>query len=990
MPSAATQPPAPSDPGLQGVVVFISYPRGGASHGWAERVHADLAARGARVWRDEQRISEGDDDWYARIQQGLASAQVVACIVGADSEASRWQQREMLSADRLALPVVVFRTTPVALPTYVIEKQPVELRDAAAPQACLARLASALAAAWQQAATQPGVPQPLPGSAPAGLPAAQRQHELDYLNALLFGGLSDREARYQPLAGQERQGPSLARSHKGLRTELTVLFQAFHQPAQALHDQAPTPWADVLGAYRSLPGRRIRRLAVLGEPGAGKTFSLERIACHHARLALASTDAPLPLLVRLGQWTRETPLQAFIEGQLGALGPHFSALRDQGRAVQLLDGLNEIPPGQRQFKAAQMRQLAEDERFAAVVLSCRQTDYASDYSLPFDTLTLQPLTPPQVHRFLQRAYSLDKGAELGAALAEQRFWQIAGGEPLREVWTTWQQAGASFEQFWTDDDLPRGLKDVNAKPTWEKIQLWRAARHDQRALMRLAGNPYLLFVMTALPTLPRNRAALFDGFLGVLHGRERSAREARHDGRSVPESATWLAALAELAAALQRLQPAEALYPGDLQFGAATTLPRHDWPALVTSTLLAFSIDASVLQLLGDDLGFTHQLLQEALASRVLLQASAGGSPPAIRFWPAERWWQPSGWEVAAEIAAEACASDPPMLWQLLTWMARAQPEVACVAWRRAGAPVLPSDVAQAIRQHWLPLLTDVRAEPAAAARAAIGRALGAWGLDNRPGVGLHATGLPDIDWVGIPGGLPFIYQDGTRLVLPSFEIARFPITHRQYQAFIEAGGYSDERWWSGLAGRITEPENAAWTEPNAPRETVSWYEAVAFCRWLGATLGEDIRLPTEQQWERAARGRQGVEYPWGNGYHTGHANCNDRNDKFESGTPISRTTVVGIYPFPSPEGVLDLAGNVWEWCLNDLDNPENISTAGTASRPLRGGSWSVDPWLVRGAYRYGVYQPERRDFITGFRVCRIRPIHEQDATSFDTDPSAH
>ena len=971
MPSAATLPPALDDPGLNGLRVFISYPRGGATHSWAEQVHADLAARSAQVWRDEQRINDCDDDWYARIQQGLASAQVVACLVGADSEASRWQQREMLSADRLALPVVVFRTTPVALPTYVIEKQPVELRDAAAPQACLARLASALA----QAAALPDVAQPLPGNAPAGLPAAQRQHELDYLNALLFSDLSDREARYEPLAGQERQGPSLARSHKGLRTELTVLFQAFRQPEKALSDQAATPWADVLDAYRSLPGRRIRRLAVLGEPGAGKTFSLERIACHHARLALASSDAPLPLLVRLGQWTREIPLLAFIEGQLGALGPHFSALRDQGRAVLLLDGLNEIPPGQRQFKAAQLRQLAEDERFAAVVLSCRQRDYTSDYPLPFDTLTLQPLTPLQVHRFLQRAYSLDKGLQEGAALAEQRYWQIAGGEPLRQVWTTWQQAGASFEQFWTADDIPRESPNVFGKTSGEQDRLWRSARQDSRALMRLAGNPYLLFVMAALPVLPSNRAALFEGFLTVLHGRERKAREARHDGRSVPASQDWMAALVELAETLQRLQPVdEGDEPEGASAGAATALPRPDWPTSMTPAMLAFSIDASVLRLLGDDLRFTHQLLQEALASRLLLQSSAQGNLPASRFWPADRWWQRNGWEVVAEIAAEACAGDEAALLRLLAWLAQAQPELACEAWQRAGSPALPDELTRTIRQRWLPRLTEGRAEPSPVARAAIGRALGAWGLDDRPGVGLRADGLPDIAWVRIPGERPFYYQNGVRLLLPTFEIARYPITHRQFRAFIDAGGYADARWWAGLARRFEQPADAAWTDPNAPRERVSWYEAVAFCRWLGATLGEDIQLPTEQQWERTARGRHGAEYPWGDGYKAGRANCNEIESKIAGGNYIGRTTAVGIYPFPSWDGVHDLAGNVWEWCLDICDDPDTTSSSGEVSRISRGGPWDYSANGVRSTHR-NHYLAGFRDSSGGFRVCRVFPV---------------
>ncbi len=143
-----THPPAPGKgPALQGLRVFVSYPRGGGAHTWAEQVHADLSTRGAVVSRDEQAVAEGDADWVARIREGLERADVVACVVGAESDACRWQQREMLRADQLALPVVAFRTAAVALPFYMIEKQPVELRDARAPAASFEMLARALARA---------------------------------------------------------------------------------------------------------------------------------------------------------------------------------------------------------------------------------------------------------------------------------------------------------------------------------------------------------------------------------------------------------------------------------------------------------------------------------------------------------------------------------------------------------------------------------------------------------------------------------------------------------------------------------------------------------------------------------------------------------------------------------------------------------------------------------------------------------------------------
>ena len=94
---------------------------------------------------------------------------------------------------------------------------------------------------------------------------------------------------------------------------------------------------------------------------------------------------------------------------------------------------------------------------------------------------------------------------------------------------------------------------------------------------------------------------------------------------------------------------------------------------------------------------------------------------------------------------------------------------------------------------------------------------------------------------------------------LPPFEIARYPVTHAQFQAFIGAGGYApDAPWWQGLQ-RPDQPRPARWPDANAPRETVSWFEATAFCRWLAAATGEPIRLLTEQEWERAAAGMAGL-----------------------------------------------------------------------------------------------------------------------------------
>jgi len=217
---------------------------------------------------------------------------------------------------------------------------------------------------------------------------------------------------------------------------------------------------------------------------------------------------------------------------------------------------------------------------------------------------------------------------------------------------------------------------------------------------------------------------------------------------------------------------------------------------------------------------------------------------------------------------------------------------------------------------------------------------------------------LPDIDWVDIPDG-EFLYQQGERRSLPSFRIARYPITNIQYQTFIDAGGYRDQRWWQDL--ERPEPEESRWPQANRPRTNVNWYEAVAFCRWLSAQLGDELRLPSEEQWERAARGREGWQYPWGKTYESGRANIDETWSYDRVGEwNLQQTTAVGVYPHgASSEGVLDLSGNVWEWCLNQYEHPEQTKAdTSSQARVLRGGSWYGYTGFARLASRRG--QPWR------------------------------
>ena len=258
---------------------------------------------------------------------------------------------------------------------------------------------------------------------------------------------------------------------------------------------------------------------------------------------------------------------------------------------------------------------------------------------------------------------------------------------------------------------------------------------------------------------------------------------------------------------------------------------------------------------------------------------------------------------------------------------------------------------------------------------------------DPRRGVWVDADGIPDIEWIDIPAGSVTLETDvhETFAVAP-FRIARYPVTWHQYLAFVQAkDGFNDPENWTGLGERPEAPGETLWGFMNHPAINVSWYDAMAFCRWLGRRLalgdGEQIRLPTEWEWQWVAQGGGAArEYPWGAEWNPARANANEAG--------IGRTTAVGMYPLgvPTPWPVLDLAGNVWEWCLNEYEQPDRTGLDGEASRVLRGGSWYNVPGDCRAAYR-DLLPPGYRLNHIGFRVCRGSPIELLATAPLNTGP---
>jgi formylglycine-generating enzyme required for sulfatase activity len=265
-------------------------------------------------------------------------------------------------------------------------------------------------------------------------------------------------------------------------------------------------------------------------------------------------------------------------------------------------------------------------------------------------------------------------------------------------------------------------------------------------------------------------------------------------------------------------------------------------------------------------------------------------------------------------------------------------------------------------------------------ARFAYGNILAHQG-DHRPGVGVNAQGLPDIDWCTIPAG-DFLF--GRRLEkrsLPEFKISRYPVTVSQYRVFVAApDGYARAEWWQELPVTVPRKPRPAFDFANHPVTGVSWCDAIAFCRWLSAKLDCQITLPAEQQWEKAARGTGGQPWPWkGRMYLVGYANVDERDEHNPIGpTYLRSTTAVGLYPWgKSPYGVMDMCGNVWEWCLNDADDQEGLEMGNPhAGKQLRGGSWNNNIDVAPNFHRYTDWmpplKPTSRNWRFGFRLVLI------------------
>jgi len=705
-------------------------------------------------------------------------------------------------------------------------------------------------------------------------------------------------------------------------------------------------------------------LIILGDPGAGKTTFLKYLA-----LKLASgegedlgLDTRLPVLIPLSAYAnalakRDVRLDDFVIRyfhDLGADLPIEAMLEEtlkQGGALVLLDGLDEV-------KEKTLRQTVVD----------RVIDF---YTFHRGAGNLFVLT--------SRIVGYREVRSMAEGLAECTLVDFNDEEI------------EAFVKKWTAaiEKAARGDTPVAAlEAEREQRELLEAVRRNP-GVRRLAANPLLLTILALMKrqgvSLPDRRVELYNQYVHTLIS---SWNRARGLGRPPTRDLDVVEAvriLAPLALWMHETDPGVGLVKlGNLRRKLVRIYQERgqENPDQAARQFLEDVREHAglLLERGAGRYGFIHLTFEEYLAAVGVARLGQREIEPVVNIL-AEHMGDPAWREVILLTIG--------YLGVIQQWEKVSSDVVVSLLERKPGKPgetvaligqavadACPGGVTPACQEGVVQALASTLrqddVEPTT--RAAAGRALAQLG---DPRFLAEAWRLPDeplLGFVEVPEG-QFVMGEGDgqhELTLPTYYVARYPVTVAQFRAFVEDSGFQPEDDGS-LRG-----------VDNHPVVRVSWREALAYCDWLTeklrewegtpgvlATLLRDegwvVALPTEPQWEKAARSGDGRRYPWGEGLEPNRANYDD--------TGIGATSAVGCFPGgASPYGVEDLSGNVWEWTrslyrdypYDSGDGRESLE--GSGGRVVRGGAFYFPEFGVRCAFRVWVDPLSRYGYL-GFRV---------------------
>ena len=700
-----------------------------------------------------------------------------------------------------------------------------------------------------------------------------------------------------------------------------------------------------------------------GEPGAGKSTFLQLVAHVFAcdRLGERAEDgrtyrestlgldarppAPLPIRVPLARlvpildkgpgfrldhelWLLDVLDRVSADNGWRISRQTWRELLDGGEAIVLLDGFDEVAdPEHRKTLLRAMRDAKKTWHRCRMVVTTRPVDTGALRDLGFRHVTIAELERRDIEDFLDR-------------------------------WVSALYSGAAERKA-------------------SEIKAYRVELHDaictQPGVRRIAHNPVMLTCLCVVHwnegRLPSGRSRVYKAVVRWLLAARREAREAEGYNDELALHAFQQLALRMMNPAgskqvvLGMREAAEAI--GEEIHRAFPTLPDPVAIRRKAEHWLRCECAASgiVVELPGNELRFWHLTFQEYLAAAALAELDPDEEGETC-------WWPIVKDKLSESQWRETIDLFPGALYDT----ARRQVDklLSRTLALRGPNPTLANDArAAGLVGRLLAQLAFVhyKAAPAveAAYRDSLRKAEAIFEVDG-------ARAVPLKDRIAVAealgqGGDPRFQACDRRanlLRVPEMNVAlgKYPVTVREYQDFVDLGGYEKERYWDedGWAERT----KGEWREPGGwekqidhatrPVTYVSWWQARAYCRWREEMTGIPFRLPTEAEWQQAAS-PDGRTYPWG-GSETEKPDAEQHANFRESG--VLEPTPVGLFPGGVAEGGhLDLAGNVWEWCEGVADGTD---------RALRGGGFVGGAQDLQAAVRFGHPAGYRVRYV-GFRV---------------------